>query len=262
MKLRVLRFLPALLALPALADIQFTAKITDNPKLGRGKGECEIRLSVDEAVEVRIQGNRVEAHNVSGAEARDEGSTCTAPLPDRDFEGFKFEVKQKQKRGEVQLSQPPSRSNGYRAVVFIRDKEAGSGDYEFRVSWTAPPPEPPAGMSLNNTIHAQGRGHGEAKLDDEAAIAFAGVTVDLDNGGKIFVVMTPERGKPGAPASFSGSLMSWEGGVMKADVAADERLARLRGPMYLYFDGKRQVYKIELQATDGQRKLSVKWEAR
>ena len=86
--------------------------------------------------------------------------------------------------------------------------------------------------------------------------------MDLDNGGKIFVVFTPERGTPGAPLSFGGSVMSWEGGVMKADVAADERLGRLRGPMYLYFDGKRQVYKIEMQATDGQQRLSLKWDAR
>ena len=99
---------------------------------------------MDEAVEVTLRGDRVDVHNVSGADARDRGSTCTSPLPNHDFEGFKLEVKQKPKRGDVQLSQPPARSNGYKAVGFIRDKEPGAGDYAFRLTWTQPPPEPPA----------------------------------------------------------------------------------------------------------------------
>jgi hypothetical protein len=65
----------------------------------------------------------------------------------------------------------------------------------------------------------------------------------------------------GEPESFSGSIMSSEGGVMKADIGAGERFEHLRGPMYLYFDGKQQVFKIEFKATDGQQTLALKWES-
>ncbi len=218
-------------------------------------GSCEVRVLVPGAAEVTVQAARIDVRTVSGAEAQDKGSRCEQPLPDRDFEGFRLEVKQK--HGDVQLSQPPSRSNRYRAVVFLRNTGAGASLFIFRLRWTPPPPAPPAGMSMNNTVHSQGRGRGEARLDDNPPLPLTGATVDFDNGGKLFVVMPAERG---APVAFGGSVMSFEAGVMKAQVTAGEPFQGLRGPMYLYFDGKRQIYKIELQATDGQQHLRVAWE--
>jgi hypothetical protein len=211
---------------------------------------------VDDAVEVSIHGDLVEVHNISGGDARDDGSECSAPLPARDFDGFQFSVKER--RNEIRLTEPPSMRNGYRATVFIRDSAPGPGAYHFRLSWKAPPPAPPPGMSLNNSVHSTAQGHGEARLDDHPALALTTATVDYDQGGKIFVVFGMAQGEP---ESFSGSIMSSEGGVMKADIAAGKRFEMLRGPMYLYFDGKRQVFKIELKATDGQQTLALKWES-
>jgi hypothetical protein len=254
----VVRLLPPLLLLlPAYADIQFTARPMTRTDIPRGKGQCEIALQVDDAVEVSLHGDRVAVHNISGRDARDDGSECSAPLPDRDFEGFHFEVKEK--RNEIRLAAPPSAGNGYRAQVFIRDSAGGEGRYRFRISWKLPPPAPPPGMSFNNTTHSAARGHGEARLEDDPPLDLGAVTVDFDRGGKIFVVLTPLRG---APLSFSGSVMSFAGGVMKADIAGSGRFDNLRGPMYLYFDPKQQVFKIELRATDGQRRLSLKWESK
>ncbi len=247
--------LPLLLLLPAYADIHFTARpmTGDSP---RRKGQCDIRLLVDDAVEVSIHGDRVDVHNISGGDARDNQSECSAPMPDRDFDGFQFSVKEK--RNEMRLTEPPSRRNGYRAVVFIRDRAPGEGQYYFRISWKLPPPPPPKGMSFNNTVHSAANGHGEARMDDQPALALTKAAVDFDNGGNVFALFDLPRG---APASFRGTVMTWEGGVMKADVSADDRFDRLRGPMYLYFDGKKQVFKIELQATDGQQRLTLKWES-
>jgi hypothetical protein len=244
-----------LLLLPAYADIHFTAR----PMAGeapRGKGQCNIRLLVDDAVEVSIRGDRVDVRTISGGDARDNESECSAPLPDRDFDGFQFSVKEK--RNEMRLTEPPSRRNGYRAIVFIRDSAQGEGRYDFRISWKVPPPPPPQGMSFNNTVHSAAAGHGEARMDDRPALPLTKVAVDFDHGGNVFVVFNLPRG---VPTSFSGTVLSWEGGVMKADISADERFDHLRGPMYLYFDGKKQVFKIELQATDGQQRLTLKWES-
>jgi hypothetical protein len=252
----IVRSLLALfLVLPVYADIQFTAQKMSG-EAPRGKGQCDIRLLVDDAVEVSVHGDRVDVHNISGGDARDDGSECSAPLPDRDFDGFQFSVKEK--RNEIRLTEPPSQRNGYRAVVFIRDSAPGKGRYVFRLSWKLPSPPPPPGMSLNNAVHSSAAGHGEARLEDRAALELTKASVDFDNGGNIFVIFQPAQG---APAAFRGTVMSWEGGVMKADVAADERLDHLRGPMYLYFDGKRQVFKIELKATDGQQHLALQWES-
>lgn len=245
-----------LLALPVYADIQFTAKPITADDVPRGKGQCDIRLMVDDAVEVSVHGDRIAVHNISGRDARDDGSECSAPLPSGDFESFQFQVKEK--RNQIRLTEPPSRRNGYRAVVFIRDSAPGEGRYEFRLTWKLPPPSPPPGMSLNNAIHSAAHGHGDAHIDDHPALALTNAAVDFDNSGNIFVVFAVTQGPS---VSFSGSVISWEGGVMKADMAADERFQHLRGPMYLYFDGKRQVFKIEFEATDGQQHLTLKWES-
>ena len=41
------------------------------------------RLMVDEAVEISLHGDRVDVRNISGNGARDAGSECSAPMPDR-----------------------------------------------------------------------------------------------------------------------------------------------------------------------------------
>src|SRR5215469_1971937 len=192
----IVRSLLALfLALPAYADIQFTARKAsgDAP---RGKGQCDIRLLVDDAVEVSVHGDRVAVHNISGGDARDDGSACSAPLPDRDFDGFQFSVKEK--RNAIRLTEPPSRRNGYRAVIFIRNSEPGEGRYDFRLSWKQPPPTPPPGMSFNNTIHSAAAGHGEARLDDLPPLALAKASVDFDRGGNLFVLFESAQGAPTA----------------------------------------------------------------
>jgi hypothetical protein len=244
-----------LFVLPASADLQFTARPMTSANLPYGKGECDIRLMVDDAVEVTLQGDRVEVHNITGGDARDDGSECIAPLPSRDFERFHFEVKEK--RNEIRLEEAPSAGNDYRAKIFIRDSAPGEGRYAFRLTWNIPRPAPPPGMSFNNAVHSSARGHGEARLDDEASVPLTSATVDYDTAGNIFVVFDPTRGDA---IPFSGAVMSFDGHVMKADAAAGERFKRLRGPMYLYFDDKRQVFKIELHATDGQQRFTLNWQ--
>ena len=245
-----------LFVLPASADLQFTARPMSNSNLPSGKGECNIRLLVDDAVEVTVQGKRVEVHSITGGDARDDGSECSSPLPGSDFDRFHFEVKEK--RNEIRLEEPPSAGNGYRAKIFIRDSASGEGRYAFRLTWNVPPPAPPPGMSSNNAVHSSARGHGEARLDDEPSVALTTATVDYDTAGNLFVVLAPMRGEA---IAFSGTVMSFDGHVMKADAAAGGRFKNLRGPIYLYFDDKRQVFKIEAHATDGQQRLTLNWQS-
>ena len=71
-----------------------------------GKGQCDIRLQVDNEVEVHMRGDQVTVRTISGQEARDDGSECNAPLPNRDVGGFSFEVKDS--RNEIRMLAEPS----------------------------------------------------------------------------------------------------------------------------------------------------------
>jgi len=108
-----------------------------------GRGQCVIRLQVDDQVEVVIDREQVFVRTMAGQDARDEGSECSVPLPGREVEGFTFEVLEK--RGDVQLVEGPTRGNGGKVIIRVRDPQGGFGRYIFRLSWTleggGPPPE-------------------------------------------------------------------------------------------------------------------------
>lgn len=120
-------------AMPVAADTEFRAGRMTRGDVPFGKGQCDIRLRIDDEGQVRVRGDRVWVRTVSGREGRDEGSQCNQPLPDRGIKAFHFEVLDG--RGDIFLLSPPYAGNGYTAVVRIRDSAGGSGCYPFRLSW-------------------------------------------------------------------------------------------------------------------------------
>jgi hypothetical protein len=247
-------FLPLLLASPASADVQFHARPMTDAKISRGKAQCEIRLMVDQQVEVSLHGDTIGVHTLTGADARDNGSECSAPLPGRVVDGFTLTVKKR--HGEVRLVAEPSARNDFTATIFIHDNASGEGLYDLRISWDTLSAATP-GINSNNAIQSAARGAGKAALNEAAPVALGAVTVNIDRGSNIAV--TFQIGRSGS-ATFTGTVMSWEGGVLKMDGKADERFLHLPGPMYLYFDASKQVYKIAMDATNGQDQLRVTWE--
>src|SRR6202047_4705619 len=79
-------------ALPPLADTRFQIRQMTRNDVPLGKGQCDIRLQVDNEVEVSVRGDTVSIRTISGRDARDDGSECNEPLPDRDLQGFNFQV--------------------------------------------------------------------------------------------------------------------------------------------------------------------------
>src|SRR5437763_17006662 len=134
--LKAMRF-PALLfllgALPAIADTRFQARRMTRDDVPLGKGQCDIRLQVDNQVEVQVRSDMVFVRTLAGQDARDDGSECNAPLPNRDVGGVRFEVMDS--RGDIRLLAEPSRRNDFAAIVAIRDGSGGFGRYHFRLSW-------------------------------------------------------------------------------------------------------------------------------
>src|SRR5215469_17881696 len=106
-------------AIPALADTRFQIRHMTRNDVPLGKGQCDIRLQVDNEVEVSVRRDEVFIRTISGRDARDDGSECNAPLPDRDVPGFNFEVLDR--RNDIRLLAEPSRRNNFTAIVAIRD---------------------------------------------------------------------------------------------------------------------------------------------
>src|SRR6185312_16150575 len=148
-------FLLPLIAVAAQADVQFHARPMTNAKISAGEARCEIRLMVDQQVEVSLRGDTVSVHTLTGADARDSGSECSAPLPDRPVDGFKLKVEKR--HGAVNLVAEPSARNSFTATAFIHNNGPAEQLYQLRITWLLPNPAPP-GMSLNNAIHYAGRG--------------------------------------------------------------------------------------------------------
>ena len=115
------------------ADTQFQAKRMTRGDVPLGKGQCDIRLRVDNEAEISVRGDMIYVRTISGRDARDDGSECNEPLPARNVGGFNFEVLDR--RGDIVLLSEPAPRTGYRAVVRIRDNEGGEGRYHFRLSW-------------------------------------------------------------------------------------------------------------------------------
>ena len=244
-------------AISAVAGTRFQARTMTRNDVPAGKGQCDIRLQVDNEIEVTVRGARVDVRTLAGKDARDDGSECNLPLPSTEIRGFRFEVMEK--RGEVRLVQEPGRSNRFAAVVRIRDAEGGEGRYHFRLSWETRNYEfdrPPAGggFSWNNTQSFKGKGRGQAVTNERETIDLQAVTLEIDHSGKLAIWFQVGRGHP---LSFTGQVLAHEGDRWKADVMSEDR--RLRGSMWITVGGKQQVENVSLEATDGRDRMRLAW---
>jgi hypothetical protein len=265
-------------ALPAVADTQFRIRRMTRDDVPIGKGQCDIRLQVDNEVEVAVRRDLVSIRTFSGREPQDDGSECNAPLPDRPMEGFNFEVLDR--RGDIRLVSEPDRRNGYSAIVRIRDGSGGYGRYHFRLSWVMtagdfrgerpggfPPPggrppdfgRPGGPFAWNNALHSSSRGRGSSSLSGVGSQRLSDATVDIDRGGRVQVAF---RTNSGRPLMFTGNVVGRDGETLKVDAVADDRMLRLRGPMYISIGPRENVYRIALEATNGRDRLRLDWERR
>lgn len=88
--------------------------------------------SVDSELEIRLSGRRFDERTLSGAATRNERSAVVDGLPRRDAQ---IVISQRQGRGTVYVAQQPNASNGYTAVIRVRDPQGGYGFYDFDVNY-------------------------------------------------------------------------------------------------------------------------------
>jgi hypothetical protein len=252
--------LAVLAAIPACADTRFRAARMTRTDVPIGKGQCDIRLQVDDEVEVAVRRDMVNIRTLSGKDARNDGSECNSPLPGSDLRGFHFEVVES--RNEIRLVEPPSARNDFAAIVSIRDSAAGFDRYHFRLTWDATPAEElrgPAGFAWNNAISLRGHGQGESRLNENSQ-HLTDVTVDIDRGAKIVVSFLAGKrrgaGKP-LPVVFTGTVIGRDERRLRADMVSEDH--RLHGIMVLSVDNQ-NVDSIAMDATDGRDHLHLTWD--
>ena len=106
-----------------------------NGGYGRGSERDALRWSgdVDDAVEIRIQGNRIDYRTLSGKSLRNvRANLVSGGLPRNDVQVMVNDISG---RGSVSVVQQPSSWNNYTAVIRVYDPRPGYGGYNFDVSW-------------------------------------------------------------------------------------------------------------------------------
>jgi len=88
--------------------------------------------TVDRELMVEWRGMNVKSNNKSGEAAREVHSAVSNALPAADA---RVELLVREGRGDVNVVQQPTSSNGYTAIFRIRDPQSGAGHYDFDVSW-------------------------------------------------------------------------------------------------------------------------------
>lgn len=106
-----------------------------NGGYGRGYDRSLVRWTgdVDDALEIRIQGNHIDYRTLSGKSVRHvRADFANGGLPRNDVQVV---VTDQTGRGSVSVVQQPSSWNNYTAVIRVYDPRPGYGAYSFDLGW-------------------------------------------------------------------------------------------------------------------------------
>lgn len=90
------------------------------------------RGQVDGESLIRINGNNVRVETVRGRGASNGRFNFSSSLPSQPTQ---VNLVDSEGRGEITIVEQPNQSNNHTAVVRIRDRNPGAGDYAFRLTW-------------------------------------------------------------------------------------------------------------------------------
>ena len=102
---------------------------------------------VDDDVHVMVHSAAISSELVSGAQTRNPRVVHVSPLPRRDGT---VRIEQLAGRGTVSVLQQPSASNGYTAIIDVKDTDSGPDTYRFSAYFT------PSTVSGGDVLNATG----------------------------------------------------------------------------------------------------------
>ena len=113
------------------------------------KGQFDLKLRIDEEVEVQVKGASIRYEVIRGREPSDDGSEYSQEIPRAIFK--KFEVEKKDGRGNILVMEKPSAQNEFNLKLRIIDRKGGDDRYHARIKWERErlqPPAPPKGQPI------------------------------------------------------------------------------------------------------------------
>lgn len=99
---------------------------------GTNNGRIRWSGTVDDRVQLVIQGSYLEVRELSGTSYGEGTSNFNGGLPNRQVN---VRVNKISGRGDVRVVQQPSRNNDFTAIIEIRDSSGGARDYEVEIYW-------------------------------------------------------------------------------------------------------------------------------
>jgi hypothetical protein len=125
----------ALLALLLTASAQSVRVPVEQGLANAEEGPfCVLRVRVDESADILLKGDRLTLRTLSGTDATDAGSSCSAMLPEGPVNSFHLEPVRA--RGRVLLVENPSGRNGFQTWIRVDDRASGEDVYELRLRWS------------------------------------------------------------------------------------------------------------------------------
>ena len=91
------------------------------------KGQFDLRLRIDEEVEVLVRGGSIHYEVIGGREPCDDGSEYSQEIPRAIFK--KFEVEKKDGRGNILVLETPSIQNEFHLKMRFIDRKGGEDGY-------------------------------------------------------------------------------------------------------------------------------------
>lgn len=97
------------------------------------KGQFDLKLRIDQEVNIEVQGARIRYTVVRGREPSDMGSEYSQEIPPAIFR--KFEVKKEDGQGNVLILEKPSGENDFTLRLRFLDPKGGDDRYHARIKW-------------------------------------------------------------------------------------------------------------------------------
>ena len=122
-----------MLFVASLQSGQLRINIDPTIALEGDSGACILRVRVDGSADLILKDEQLTIRTISGTDPVDEGSVCSAPMPELPLRSFRMDLIRG--RGRVLLVENPAGRNAFQASIRVDDPQSGDELYEMRVAW-------------------------------------------------------------------------------------------------------------------------------
>ncbi len=97
------------------------------------QGRLDLRVHVDDTVEIHLQGERILWKTLKGADGKDAGTEATQSFPMGPLRNL--DVTKRDGRGQFVVMQKPTAENNFAMIIRVYDPKGGADRYHLRIDW-------------------------------------------------------------------------------------------------------------------------------